>query len=322
MDLVHGNHHLTFCVGPAQEDYDFHTGLLGLRSIKKTVLYDGEAPIYHLYYGDANGDEGTILTAFPFRQAGVMGRRGSNQIKRLNLSVPSDSLGYWADRFSAAGAAHKEVETFGLARLHFAHPCGIEYSLVGDDDDTGSVPFDGNGVPTDHAIRGTHGITVSVHTEVDEMADFITTGMGGRHIGTDGASERFEIGDTGRGRWIELVHEPDLAPGTWRFGEGTVHHAAFDVSNLDSQVQLKGFLEGLGYTDTSDVKDRGYFWSIYVRTPSGALFEFAWSKPEGWAIDEAPEHLGEKFQLPPQFEHRREEIMGALEPIETEKVAG
>ncbi len=26
MDLVRGNHHLTFCVGPAQEDYDFHTG--------------------------------------------------------------------------------------------------------------------------------------------------------------------------------------------------------------------------------------------------------------------------------------------------------
>ena len=76
MDLVRGNHHLTFCVGPAQEDYDFHTGLLGLRSIKKTALYDGQVPVYHLYYGNAHGDAGTILTSFPFRQAGVMGRRG------------------------------------------------------------------------------------------------------------------------------------------------------------------------------------------------------------------------------------------------------
>src|SRR5581483_9278558 len=92
MDLIRGNHHLTFCVGPAQEDYDFHTGVLGLRSIKKTALYDGKVPIYHLYYGNAHGDPGTILTSFPFRQAGVMGRRGANQIKQLNLSVPADSL--------------------------------------------------------------------------------------------------------------------------------------------------------------------------------------------------------------------------------------
>ena len=34
--------------GGAQEDYDFHTKLLGLRSVKKTVLFDVTAPIYHL----------------------------------------------------------------------------------------------------------------------------------------------------------------------------------------------------------------------------------------------------------------------------------
>ena len=83
MGLVRGNHHLTFAVGPVQEDYDFHTGVLGLHNIKKTVLYDGKTPIYHLYYGNARGDAGTILTSFPFRQAGVMGRRGSNQIKMM-----------------------------------------------------------------------------------------------------------------------------------------------------------------------------------------------------------------------------------------------
>ena len=100
MPRIRGNHHLTFCVGPAQEDRDFHTGLLGLRPIKKTALYDGQVPIYHLYYGNAHGDAGAILTSFPFRQAGVMGRRGSNQIKKLNLSVPVDSIGWcgWPSR--------------------------------------------------------------------------------------------------------------------------------------------------------------------------------------------------------------------------------
>ena len=39
---IHGTHHLTFCVGTAQEDYDFHVRLLGLKSVKKTVLFRSE----------------------------------------------------------------------------------------------------------------------------------------------------------------------------------------------------------------------------------------------------------------------------------------
>ena len=33
---IEGTHHLTFCVGGAQEDYDFHVRTLGLKSVKKT----------------------------------------------------------------------------------------------------------------------------------------------------------------------------------------------------------------------------------------------------------------------------------------------
>jgi catechol 2,3-dioxygenase-like lactoylglutathione lyase family enzyme len=88
---IRGNHHLTFCVGTAQEDYDFHTGTLGLRSIKKTALYDGEVPIYHLYYGNAEGDGGTILTSFPMRQQGIRGRLGTNQISGPTASSRPDS---------------------------------------------------------------------------------------------------------------------------------------------------------------------------------------------------------------------------------------
>jgi len=319
MGLVRGNHHLTFAVGPAQEDYDFHTGLLGLRSIKKTVLYDGQVPIYHLYYGNARGDPGTILTSFPFRQAGVMGRRGSNQVKMLNLSVPLASLGFWADRLGAAGVAYEEVEIFGLPRLHFAHPCGIEYALVGVDEDGAYEPYEGGGVSGEHAIRGTHGITISMSTDPEEMTEFLTIGLDARQVAEEGPRRRFELGDSGRGRNVELLQEPGVPPGTWRFGEGTVHHSAFDVGDGASQKQLKDSLEGLGYTDCSDVKDRGYFWSVYCRTPSGALFEFAWSKPEGWAFDEDPAHIGEQFVLPPQFEDQREQIMSTLEDIQTEK---
>ena len=103
---IRGTHHLTFCVGGAQEDYDFHTRTLGLRSIKKTVLFDGQAPIYHLYYGNASGDASSVLTTFPFRQAGIMGRRGTNQVKVLNLAVPRGSLDVWERRLAEYEAAY------------------------------------------------------------------------------------------------------------------------------------------------------------------------------------------------------------------------
>ena len=53
---IQRHHHITLNVGGAQEDYDFHTKVLGLKSVKKTGLYDGNDPIYHLYYGNDIGE--------------------------------------------------------------------------------------------------------------------------------------------------------------------------------------------------------------------------------------------------------------------------
>ena len=321
MALIRGLHHLTMSVGPAQEDYDFHTGVLGLYNVKKTALYDGKVPIYHLYYANRRGDASTILTTFPFRQAGVMGRRGANQIKLLNLSVPADSIGFWAERLSANGIAYETVERFGTERLHFAHPCGIEYAFVGETGPDTREPWDGNGVSAEHAIRGGHGITISVH-DPEEMGEYIVRGLDGKLISTEGAAQEYEVGDeTGHGRRIDVVHEPDVPVGTWKFGEGTVHHVAWDVVDSERQQQVKDWLEGIGYTDCSEMKDRGYFKSVYNRSPSGALFEYAWSVPEGFLLDEDFESLGAEFQVPPQFADQRDEIIAMLEPIDTGAVA-
>ncbi|WP_369822209.1 hypothetical protein [Saccharomonospora sp. CUA-673] len=80
---------------------------------------------------------------------------------------------------------------------------------------------------------------------------------------------------------------------------------------------MKFDIEGRGYTDISELKDRKYFKSVYVRTPSGALFELAVTHADGgWTCDESPHELGTRFQLPEQFEHLREELLGRLEPID------
>ena len=159
---IRGTHHLTFCVGGAQEDYDFHARTLGLKSVKKTVLFDGEIPIYHLYYGNGDGDLSTLLTSFPYRQAGWMGTRGTNQAKRLNLSVPVNALGFWADRLAAHEITARRLELHGTERLLFSHPCGIEYTLVAEPGVDDRVPYVGAGIPAEVAIRGAYGTTTSV----------------------------------------------------------------------------------------------------------------------------------------------------------------
>jgi len=320
--FIRGTHHLTFCVGGAQEDYDFHVRLLGLKSVKKTVLFDGEIPIYHLYYGNALGDPSTLLTAFPYRQAGWMGKRGTNQAKSLNLSVPADSLGFWADRLCEQGVEVERGERFGTERLYFRHPCGIEYAIVGDPNPDDREPYEGPGVPAEHAIRGAYGTTTSVR-EPDPMSFFVTEGMGGDLLSSEGPHHQFQIGDEqGYGRMLELVEEPDLPQGTWSFGEGTIHHQAFDVVSAENQQEVKDWIVGLGFTDVSEAKDRGYFFSMYCRSPSGLLVEIAYGTPQGFLIDESADELGTHMCIPPHWENRRSEI-SQLETIETiETVVG
>lgn len=62
-------------------------------------------------------------------------------------------------------------------------------------------------------------------------------------------------------------------------GGGAIHHIALNTGNEDNQLKLRAHIEGLGFTDISEQKDRNYFKSCYVRTPSGALFEIAWTAP-------------------------------------------
>ena len=84
-DFIKRHHHVTLNVGGAQEDFDFHTKVLGLKNVKKTALYDGDEPILHLYYGKDMGDVGALITCFPMRQSGRKARKGSGQISTISM---------------------------------------------------------------------------------------------------------------------------------------------------------------------------------------------------------------------------------------------
>jgi glyoxalase family protein len=312
---VRSHHHVTLCVGGALEDYDFHVRTLGLRNVKKTLLYDGRAPIYHLYYGNDRGDESTLITCFSMKQDGRVGRPGSGQASTISLAVPSGALEWWQRRLDARRIAVRTIERFGARRLEFAHPCGIEYELVESGNDS-RIACTGSEIPTEVAIRGVHGVTVSVRDDA-EMTAFMTDAMGFRNTGRDGHEQRFEVGDGAPGKVVEVRHTPDLPQGSWTFGEGIVHHVAFKVEDEKAQSEFKDYLEGLGYTDCSDPKNRGYFVSVYFRTPGGALFEAAYTLDNSFLRDEPYDSLGIEVKVPPWLMDRRDEILAGLERLPT-----
>src|SRR5271157_4016091 len=145
-------HHITLCTSTAQSDYDFFVKVMGQRFVKRTMLYDGKIPIYHLYFADEIGTAGTILTCFPMRQTGLKARKGSGQFSTVTYSVPKGALDFWKDHLGQNGVrASRTKQRFGYDYIAFEHPgcpaIGIEILEDGSDVRTPwSSPF----VPAQH----------------------------------------------------------------------------------------------------------------------------------------------------------------------------
>ncbi len=313
-ERIQGLHHITLCTGTAQGDVDFFVKVMGQRFVKRTLFYDGREPIYHLYFADELGTPGTVMTTFPTRRTGLKGRRGSGQFEVISYSVPKDSLSFWKEHLLRHGIEPSETrERFGQAYLAFEHPdCGIPFEVVEDPADT-RLPWQSPYVPMEYAVRGFHSWTASVR-EIEDMDAFMRHAWNFQKIGEDRDFTRYEVGDGGSGRIIDIRHQPDRRQGTWTIGEGIIHHGAFAVPDMDVQARIKFEVEGMGFTDFSDRKNRGYFESTYVRTPGGVMFEATHSL--GFTHDETPEHLGEDFKISPQFAAQKEELLRRMnDPI-------
>jgi catechol 2,3-dioxygenase-like lactoylglutathione lyase family enzyme len=316
-EYIKGIHHLTVSVGSAQEDIDFVTQVLGMRMIKQTVLFDGSASIYHLYYANADAEVGSVWTTFPFKKAGVYGRKGSGQIETSSFSVPTDSLDFWEKHLKNHGVENSGIiERFGQKMITFEDRSGIGMAVVGEDNDQRNA-WQTDEISKENGIRGIFGATIRSR-DIIEMDAYLTKMLNFKKVGQDGAFHRYHIKDGGAMKTIELHHVPDMEQGSWTFGVGIPHHIAFATEKDEHNLELKAYIEGFGYTDVTELKDRNYFHSIYNRTPSGVLFEYATSDI-GFAIDEPADLLGHQLLLPPMFESRRSEIVKPLEPIQLPK---
>jgi hydroquinone 1,2-dioxygenase/2,6-dichloro-p-hydroquinone 1,2-dioxygenase/glyoxalase family protein len=314
-DRIGGLHHITLCTGTAQGDVNFFVKVLGLNLVKRTLLYDGKEPVYHLYFGDATGTPGNLTTCFPWRRTGRKARAGTGQISLTSYTVPGGSLEFWDEHLRRNKVnVVQRYERFGQKVLKMEHPdCPVlHFELVEDSSDK-RKPFTSKYVPDQYAIRGFHSWTVSLR-DMDDMHFFLNEGWNYNRLGTDGAFTRYTVNGGGAAHTVDLWLQPDVPPGNWSYGEGMVHHGAFGVPSLQVQDQVKLEVEGLGFTDCSDRKHRGYFQSIYVRTPAGALFEA--THTIGFTVDEPLATLGKEFIISPQFADQKEALLRRLnDPI-------
>ncbi|HSH46221.1 MAG TPA: ring-cleaving dioxygenase [Longimicrobiales bacterium] len=317
MELT-GIHHLTAITADVRENYRFYTRVLGLRLVKRSVNQD-DVSAYHLFYADGLGNPGTDMTFFDWPVPRE--RRGTHSIVRTCFRVDGEtSLEWWAGRLADHGVENGGiVERDGRHALDFEDHEGQRMSLV-DDGGVGDAPapWDGSPVPAEHQLRGLGPIVISVPTL--RPTDLILTealemrpvreyqdplyGPGGVHV--------FEMADGGAHAELHVAVQPDLPPAGQ--GAGGVHHVAFRTPTQEQYEGWIGRLGDLGIPNSGPV-DRYYFRSLYFREPNGVLFEIATDGP-GFAVDEAPEALGETVALPPFLEPRRESIVANLKPIE------
>ena len=223
-----------------------------------------------------------------------MGRRGANQIKLLNLSVPADSIGFWADRLSANGTAYETVQRFGTERLHLRTRAASSTpssgrGLAGPARAVGRQRRSGGACdprrPRNHDLRARSRRDGRVHR----------ARLDGTLISTEGAAQEYEVGDlTGHGR-----RSTSSTSRTYRSAPGSSARARFTTWPGTSSTRPAAADQGLARRARLHrlLRDEGpgYFKSVYNRSPSGAL-RVRLVGPEGFQLDEDFESLGDEFQ--------------------------
>jgi len=306
---ISGIHHITAIAGEPQENIDFYTSILGLRLVKVTVNFDDPSS-YHLYYGDTVGTPGTVMTFFSWPGA-PKGWRGTGQATAVSFSVASDSLRYWAERLGSHGVKPGNVsERFGDKLITFHDPDGLLLELVADPDDEREAWSNGP-VPTEFAIRGFQGVTLS-EARYEQTASLLRDTMGFRVVDQENNRYRFRAAEGQPASFVEVLSLPEVGMG--QVSVGTVHHVAWRTPDDEQQKRWREELANDGLNVTP-VIDRCYFHSIYFREPGKVLFEIA-TEPPGFTIDETRESLGSALKLPPWLEPMRARIESELPPVE------
>ena len=149
-------------------------------------------------------------------------------------------------------------------------------------------------------ITGIHHITMivaSVERSVSFYRDVIGLRIVKQTLNQDDPNARhFYFGDAEGtpGTVLSVMEYPQMEEGS--VGRGSTHHFALSV---DSEDELEAWREYLGSRGVActEVLDRTYFKSVYLRDPDGHIVEIATRGP-GFTVDEPVENLGNRLITP------------------------
>ena len=285
-----GLHHLTAITARVQANVDFYAGFLGLRLVKQTAGFADGAQL-HLFYGDAAGSPGSLIS-FLVWEGGARGRAGHGQVFEVALAVPPASIGDWLARaLQAQIPVEGPVREFGEPVLRLRDTDGTIVKLVGVDLPAASP------LPDPIAPTRLRAVTL-LSDKPTASADFLA-----RFGYSKGPAERAVQRLVSQSDVIDLRDGSGFVPAI--SGTGMIDHVAFRATDPDAVRAMRrdlGTAQGL-----TEMHDRRYFLSLYVRDPAGHLIEYATDGP-GFAVDEPPEALGQTLFIPPHEAERAQDL--------------
>jgi glyoxalase family protein len=351
--VTQGFHHVTMVSADAQRTVSFYRDLLGLRLVKKTVNFD-MPETYHLYFGDAAGSPGTLLTFFE-RPHSPRGRFGVGGIHHVALGVQDEAAQLkWKRRLTDHGVRVGGPYDRGyFTSIYFTDPDGQVLEMAtegpgfaidepadalgqelkipdssrlpgGRDEAQIAAQTHPEPVPEitpEMAISGIHHITG--HTDdLDQANLFYSQALGLRlvkmSLNQDDEKTRHYFWANYDGQTVLPASDMTMfgwPPNAAKAREGTGQTHHVAFRAKD-EAEETAWREHLESLGmhVTDIKDRKYFKSIYFHTHDGLLIELATDGP-GFAVDEDPGALGESLCLPGWLEASRSEIEAGLTPL-------
>ncbi|MNK21115.1 putative ring-cleaving dioxygenase MhqO [compost metagenome] len=302
-----GLHHITAIADNAKRNLDFYTKVLGVRLVKKTVNFD-DPGTYHFYFGNEQGDPGTILTFFPWEGIGK-GTAGAGMATHIGYAVPQGSLDFWKNRLGEHQISLQENEIFGEKLISFNDPDGLQLQFIETKDDRKA--WTTTDINSEHALKGFHNITLSLK-EADPTLKVLTDILGYSIQQQHDNRYRLTTDSIDTANIVDIIADKNLSYG--KNAAGTNHHVAFRVKDDNVLMEYREKVLSAGLDITPKI-DRDYFFSLYFREPGGVLFEIATDNP-GFTVDESLSSLGSALKLPKQYESYRSQIEQTLPKID------
>lgn len=350
-----GFHHITMVSADARRTLAFYRELLGVGLVKRTVNFDDPSS-YHLYFGDPEGNPGTLLTFFEWGNAprGAWGVGGVHHLA-LGVATPEAQL-RWKRRLMDAGVAVSGPYNRGWFRsIYFKDPDGqiLEIATRGPGYDV-DEPMHALGMsevapPSEAQLRGARDEAAIQALTHPEPVPVITPDMaleGIHHISAIATDlprlNDFYVESLGLSLVKKSFNQDDPETKHWFW-------AAYDGQKVEPRSSLTFFgwpkgrraaRGGVGQTHHIAFRARDEHEQLAWRDHLLSLghdvspvmdrtyFKSIYFRdPEGllleiatdgpgFAIDEVAGTLGTQLRLPAWLENEREGIEGSLQPLE------